>query len=113
MATIEKFEDIEAWSLARELANDIFKLTLRDNFKLDFSLVNQIRSSSGSTMDNIAEGFERDGKKEFLQFLSIAKASSGETRSQLYRALDRKYITEQEFEHVKNKSIKISKCLVG
>lgn len=113
MATIEKFEDIEAWSLARELANDIFKLTLRDNFKLDFSLVNQIRSSSGSTMDNIAEGFERDGKKEFLQFLSIAKASSGETRSQLYRALDRKYITEQEFEHVKNKSIKISKMLSG
>lgn len=113
MATIEKFEDIEAWKSAREFANNIFKLTLRDNFRLDYSLVNQIKSSSGSAMDNIAEGFERDGRKEFIQFLSIAKGSVGETRSQLYRAFDRKYITEEEFNIHSNQATKISKMLSG
>lgn len=64
MAKIERFEDVEAWKAARLLANEIYKLTLRENFKADFSLVNQIRSSSGSVMDNIAEGFERDGDRK-------------------------------------------------
>lgn len=113
MATIEKFEDIEAWKAARELANNIFKLTLRDTFRLDYSLVNQIKSSSGSVMDNIAEGFERDGRTEFIQFLSVAKGSVGESRSQLYRAFDRNYISEEEFNIYSNQATKISKMLSG
>lgn len=97
MATFSRFEDIIAWQKARELCNIVHGFTLKEPFCRDFKLVNQIKGSSGSAMDNIAEGFERDGNKEFLQFLSIAKGSAGETRSQLYRALDNGYITKEEF----------------
>ena len=83
--------------MARELSRDIYELTLKKDFSRDFSLVDQIRRSSGSVMDNIAEGFERGGTREFIQYLSVSKGSCGETRSQLYRALDRKYILENEF----------------
>lgn len=88
MATFNKFEDIIAWQKARELCKFIKFYADKDLFARDFKLVSQIRSSSGSAMDNIAEGFERGGNKEFIQFLFIAKGSVGETRSQLYRALD-------------------------
>lgn len=103
MNTIKRFEDLEIWQLARQLAKEVNELTLRENFSKDFSLKNQIKSSSGSTMDNIAEGFERDGNKEFTQFLSIVKGSCGECRSQLIRAFDRKYISETEFKSIYNK----------
>jgi four helix bundle protein len=106
MNTIKRFEDLEIWQLARQLAKEVNELTLRENFSKDFSLKNQIKSSSGSTMDNIAEGFERDGNQEFHQFLSISKGSIGETRSQLYRAFDYGYIHENELE------IYIEKCLI-
>jgi len=109
VATIKRFEDLEIWQMARELCKEIFELTLRDNFSKDFSLKDQIRASSGSIMDNIAEGFERGGNKEFKQFLSIAKGSCGETRSQLYRSFDRNYITEQELAEYLDKTYQLGK----
>src|ERR1035437_8165273 len=99
MSTIKTFEDLEIWKLARLLCQGVFEVTRHDPFSKDFGLKNQINNSSGSVMDNIAEGFEREGTKEFIQFLSIAKASCGECRSQLYRTLDRSYITTTEFEN--------------
>jgi four helix bundle protein len=109
MATIKRFEDLEIWQMARQLCKEIFELTLRDNFIKDYSLKDQIRGSSGSIMDNIAEGFERGGNKEFKQFLSIAKGSCGETRSQLYRSFDRQYITEVELKEYLEKTYQLGK----
>jgi len=109
MATVQKFEDLQIWQLARELCNDIFKLIAETKLKEDYKLKEQINGSSGSIMDNIAEGFERDGTKEFHNFLSIAKASCGETRSQLYRTFDRNYVSDKEFELLKEKTVIISR----
>lgn len=109
MSTIKKFEDLEVWKMARELCQEIFQLTLQEAFARDFGLKNQIRDSSGSVMDNIAEGFERDGSREFVQFLSISKGSCGERRSQLYRALDRDYITKEQFELLSQKTIDLGR----
>ena len=111
MATIKQFEDLEIWKLSRILCNDINKLALRTDLRKDFKLYNQIDGSSGSVMDNIAEGFERNGNREFIQFLSISKASCGETRSQLYRVFDRNYVTEEEFEKLKEQTITLSKMI--
>lgn len=101
MATINRFEDLEIWKEARRLAKEIHIISVETGLKSDFRFKEQIKSSSGSVMDNIAEGFERDGNIEFRQFLSIAKGSAGETRSQLYRVFDFNYIDEQKFELLK------------
>jgi four helix bundle protein len=85
-----------------------FKATENEPFKREFKLKNQILGSSGSVMDNIAEGFERGGNNEFFQFLSIAKGSCGETRSQLYRAFDFGYIDQQVFDEILNQAEKVS-----
>src|SRR5881409_520330 len=80
MAKIRKFEDIESCKRARKLANEIYNVTAAGRFTRDFGLRDQIRRASISILSNIAEGFERGGDKEFLQFLSVAKGSCGETR---------------------------------
>jgi len=111
MSKVERFEDLKIWQLARELCQIIHKLTIKDLFSKDFKLVGQINGSSGSIMDNIAEGFERDGNKEFIQFLTFSKGSCGETRSQLYRALDYQYITQDEFDAAYKMTLEESKML--
>lgn len=103
MGSIGKFEELKIWQQAREICNDIWKIIQETPLKQNFKLRDQIDGASGSIMDNIAEGFERNGNKEFLQFLSIAKASCGEVRSQLYRCLDREYIDKEQFNTIKEK----------
>jgi len=113
MATIEKFEDIEGWRLARRAVNRVYDLSSIEPFSRDFALVNQIRRAGISVMSNIAEGFEREGNKEFLQFLAIAKGSCGEVRAQLYIAADRNYITQTEFEDVEQILLETSRTISG
>ena len=102
MATINRFEDLEIWQEARRLSKMIQKIATETDLKTDFKFKEQIKSTSGSVMDNLAEGFERDGNLEFRQFLSIAKGSAGETRSQLYRVFDYGYINQELLDELKN-----------
>jgi four helix bundle protein len=98
MANLTRFEDIEIWQLARELNKQSYPFlrTLLDS--KNYELHNQLERALGSIMDNVAEGFERNGNKEFIQFLSISKASAAEVRSQLFRALDRNLIQQEDFD---------------
>lgn len=113
MAKIEKFEDIKSWKMAREVVKKIYKATRVGDFAKDFALRDQIRRSSVSIMSNIAEGFEREGNKEFINFLTIAKASCAESRSQLYVALDQGYITQSDFEEIYKELSEIGNLLGG
>ncbi|MCC9063917.1 four helix bundle protein [Flavobacterium piscisymbiosum] len=112
MAKIEKFEDLEIWRLAREICQKIEFLIQNTNLKTNYSLKDQIDRSSGSIMDNIAEGFERNGNREFIQFLSIAKGSAGEVKSQSYRAFDKKLITEEQHSKL-NEIVELEKNKIG
>jgi four helix bundle protein len=98
MATIKRFEELEMWILSRSLCKELGSLIDLGLFKNNYRLIGQIEGSSGSIMDNIAEGFERGTKAEFILFLGYAKGSCGELRSQLYRSLDRQYINQDQFE---------------
>lgn len=110
---MNRFEDLEVWKLARLLVKDVYILANNGTFKKDYSLVSQIQRSAVSIMANIAEGFERKSKREFIQFLYIAKGSSGELRSHLYIAFDLNYINQEQFAEINNKIEKISKSLSG
>ena len=107
--TITCFEDLEIWQDARVLCKIIRTYTSREPFCKDFRFRDQINASAGSIMDNIAEGFERDGKKEFRQFLSISKGSCGETRSQSYRAFDSEYINQDELNDLLDRTLRLGK----
>ena len=108
---VQRFEDLIVWQKARTLAKEVYSLSKMKGIKEDFGLKDQILNSSGSIPDNIAEGFERNGNKEFRQFLSIAKGSAGELRSQFYRIYDRGIFNEEEFNYFKSSVIEISKML--
>ena len=109
MATINVFEDLEIWQLGREICQLVWNLFETTSLGKDYELRNQMNRSSGSIMYNISEGFERNGRREFINFLSYSKGSCGELRSQLYRALDRNQISKEEFEQLKDKTIIESK----
>ena len=108
MASVKDFEELAIFQKARELSKKIHPVTNKDGFKSDFRFVQQIRAAAGSIMDNIAEGFERGGNKEFLNFLYIAKGSCGEVRSQLIRANDVGYLTKEEYNELYNECRKLS-----
>jgi len=113
MSGKKSFEDLIAWQKARELVTRIYLVTRNELFRKDRSLSSQICRASVSVMSNVAEGFEREGDKEFIQFLSQAKASSGEVRSQLYVALDLGYVTEEEFNNLYNTAHEASRVISG
>lgn len=99
MSTITRFEDLEVWQLARKFAAMIYQLTLLEKFSKEYKLKDHIKGSSGSVMDNIAEGFGRESRLEFINFLGIAKGSLNETKSQLYRCLDYNLIMQDVFDN--------------
>jgi four helix bundle protein len=113
MGKIERFEELSAWRKSRELTRLIYQLSGAGEFGRDFGLKDQVRHAAVSIPSNIAEGFERDGDKEFLQFLSIAKGSCGEVRTQLYIALDQQYLTQSQFDSVSNQLAELSRMISG
>jgi len=106
--TMTNFEDLEIWQLASYLTGRIYQLTRNGNFAKDYSLCNQIQRASVSVMSNIAEGYERGGNQEFIQYLAIAKGSCGEVRCQLYIALDQKYIDKTDADTLLDQHRKLS-----
>jgi four helix bundle protein len=111
LATVRKFEELDLWKLSRKLCIEIALLIDSGNFKQHYRLISQIEGATGSIMDNIAEGFERGTRGEFIQFLGYAKGSCGEFRSQLYRCFDRELISKSQFEMLISLAIRISQML--
>ncbi len=113
MAKIKKFEEIESWKRSRKLANEVYNFTSTGKFARDFGLKDQIRRASVSILSNIAEGFERGGDQEFLQFLAVAKGSCGELRAQLYVALDQNYCSEEHFNMLSRTAMEVGQLISG
>ena len=113
MAAVRDFEELVIFQKARELSAKIYPITKQGEFKYDTRFVQQIRAAAGSIMDNIAEGFERAGNKEFLNFLYIAKGSCGEVRSQLIRANDVGYLTQEEYNELYTDCRKLSAAIMN
>ncbi len=111
MAKIERFEDVDAWKLARALTAKIYSFAKTGDFSRDYGFRDQICRAAVSIVSNIAEGFERSSRKSFLQFLAIAKGSAGEVRAQLYIAFDLGYISREQFDDAVNDVSRISKML--
>ena len=112
MSTFKRFEEVIAWQLARELCKEIYRICKQTGLSKDYKLRDQIDASSGSIMDNIAEGHGRGGNKEFIQFLEVAHASGAETQSQLYRLLDREYILQDEFNRLYQLTGRAKKAII-
>lgn len=106
---IKRFEELEIWQEARELCKVVFRITSKEPFCNDFKFRDQMRASSGSAMDNIAEGFDRGGNKEFYQFLSVSRGSCGEVRSQSYRASDWEYIHSDQLIELLERTERLSR----
>ena len=111
MATITNIEELQIWQLAREQSKNIYTITRYESFKSDYRFVQQIRAAAGSVMDNIAEGFAREGNKEFVQYLYVARGSCTEVLSQLYRAFDAGYITQEEQERLIQSTKKLNSMI--
>ena len=110
---IEKFEDLDCWKKARELANLIYDLTNQRSFEKDFRLRDQTRDAAGSVMHNVAEGFEAGSDAEFVRFLKNSRRSASEGQSELYLALDRKYITANQLQSAYNKGTEVKRLING
>jgi four helix bundle protein len=113
MATLTKFEEIEAWRKSRALVNAVYECSRAGPFARDFGLRDQMRRAAVSVMSNIAEGFERGGTAEFIQFLTMAKGSASEVHSQLYTALDQEYLNREQFERIADLAIETKRLIGG
>ena len=113
MATITKFEDIEAWQKGRELKQVLYRHSKHGEFAKDFALRDQIRRAAMSVTANIAEGFERGGNRELIQFLSTSKGSCGEVQDHLYTAIDEHYLTKEEFEKLYAQAAEVARLIGG
>lgn len=113
MAKITRFEDLQSWQKARVLANVIYDLTAYQGFSKDFPLRDQIRGAAGSVMHNIAEGFDAGSDAEFVRFLKYARRSASEVQSQLYLAMDRKYVRDGEREKAHELATEAKKLING
>ena len=111
MSKAEKFEDLTIFQKARDLCKEVYAVTKEGEFHKDTRFVQQIHASAGSVMDNIAEGYERDGNKEFINFLYIAKGSCGEVRSQIIRASDVGFIDNDTATRLYNDCLNLSKSI--
>ena len=113
MATVERFEDLVVWKAARELTNAVYRCSNQGSFAKDYPLRDQLRRAAISIMANIAEGFERGGDKEFLQFLGIAKGSCGEVRSLIVIASDQGYVAQAEANSIGRSCLEIGRMVAG
>jgi four helix bundle protein len=110
---VERFEDLDAWKVARDLGNRIYGFGRESGFSKDYGFRDQIQRAAVSVMNNVAEGFERGSNRDFAKYLFIARGSAGEVRSMLYLALDQKYVTNQQFREAYDLCIRESQLCWG